>query len=138
MGHQKGRTMSDANTAEPAAAQDVADRRVLIIGGGPAGLTAAWELCKQGVPAVVFEADGMVGGIARTADYKGYRYDIGGHRFFTKVSFVQQIWDEILGADLIERSRLSRIHYRGKFFAYPLRPANALFGLGFVESVRIM
>ena len=138
MGHQKGRTMSDTNPVEPVAAQNLVDRRVLIIGAGPAGLTAAWELCKQSVPAIVFEADGMVGGIARTADYQGYRYDIGGHRFFTKVPFVEQIWDEILGADLIERSRLSRIHYRGKFFAYPLRPANALFGLGLVESVRIM
>ncbi len=111
---------------------------MLIIGGGPAGLTAAWELCKQGVPAIVFERDGVVGGIARTGNYKGYRYDIGGHRFFTKVPFVQQIWDEILGPDLIERPRLSRIHYRGKFFAYPLRPANALLGLGPIESVRIV
>jgi protoporphyrinogen oxidase len=114
------------------------DRRVLVIGGGPAGLTAAWELCKLGIPGTVFEADGLVGGLARTGDYKGYRYDIGGHRFFTKLPFVQQIWDEILGADLIERPRLSRIHYRGKFFDYPLRPGNALRGLGPVESARIL
>ncbi len=110
---------------------------MLIIGAGPAGLTAAWELAKLGVPATVFEADDVVGGIARTGCYKGYRYDIGGHRFFTKVDFVQRIWEEILGDDLIQRPRLSRIYYDGKFFDYPLRPVNALLGLGPVESVRI-
>ncbi len=115
-----------------------ADDRVVIIGAGPAGLTAAWELSRLGIPATVFEADDIVGGIARTGSHHGYRYDIGGHRFFTKVSFVEDIWREILGDDLLERPRLSRIYYRGKFFDYPLRPANALFGLGPIEAARCM
>ncbi len=112
--------------------------RVVVIGAGPAGLTAAWELSRLGIPATVFEADDIVGGIARTGSHNGYRYDIGGHRFFTKVPFVEEIWREILGDELLERPRLSRIYYRGRFFDYPLRPANALIGLGPVEAVRIM
>ncbi|MFQ5698078.1 MAG: NAD(P)/FAD-dependent oxidoreductase [Myxococcota bacterium] len=109
----------------------------VIIGAGPAGLTAAWELAKLGIAAVLFEADPLVGGIARTDCYRGYRFDIGGHRFFTKVEEVQRIWEEILGDDLIVRPRLSRIFYRGCFFDYPLRPLNALQGLGALESLRI-
>jgi protoporphyrinogen oxidase len=111
--------------------------RCVVIGAGPAGLTAAWELCKLGIPAVVFEADSQVGGIARTASYKGYGFDIGGHRFFTKVDLVKDIWHEILGDELLTRPRLSRIYYDDKFFDYPLRPMNALMGLGPVEAVRI-
>ncbi|TDI35394.1 MAG: NAD(P)/FAD-dependent oxidoreductase [Acidobacteria bacterium] len=114
------------------------DRRCIIIGGGPAGLTAALELSRMDIPAVVFEADAIVGGIAQTGEYKGYRYDIGGHRFFTKVDMVQKIWEEILGDDLVLRSRLSRIYYNDKFFDYPLRPMNALMGLGLVEATRIL
>ena len=89
--------------------------RCLIIGAGPAGLTAAYELSKLGVPATVVEADTMVGGIARTEVYKGYRFDIGGHRFFTKVELVKEIWNEILGDDFLVRPRLSRIYYNDKF-----------------------
>jgi len=114
------------------------DSSVVIIGGGPAGLTAAYELSKHGVPAVVLEADKVVGGIARTVNYKNYLFDIGGHRFFTKWNEVEQIWNEILGDKFLKRPRLSRIYYRNKFFYYPLRPANALFGLGLLESFRIM
>lgn len=113
------------------------DDRCVIIGAGPAGLTAAYELTKLGSKAVVFELDRIVGGIAQTANYKGYRFDIGGHRFFTKVPLVQDIWEEILEEDLLERPRLSRIYYKDRFFDYPLRPLNALRGLGAVESVRI-
>jgi protoporphyrinogen oxidase len=113
-------------------------KSAVIIGGGPAGLTAAYELSKHMVPAVVLEADTVVGGIARTVNYKGYLFDIGGHRFFTKWDEVQQIWEEILGDKFLKRPRLSRIYYRKKFFYYPLRPANALFGLGLFESVRIV
>jgi protoporphyrinogen oxidase len=111
---------------------------VVIIGGGPAGLTAAYELSKHGVPATVLEADKVVGGIARTVNYKGYLFDIGGHRFFTKWDEVNRIWEEILGGGFLERPRLSRIYYRKKFFYYPLKPKNALFGLGLFESLRIM
>jgi protoporphyrinogen oxidase len=111
---------------------------VVIIGAGPAGLTAAYELSKNGVPAVVLEADNVVGGLASTAKYKGYLFDIGGHRFFTKWDEVNQIWHEILGEKFLKRPRLSRIYYRKKFFYYPLKPANALLGLGLLESVRIV
>jgi len=111
---------------------------VVIIGAGPAGLTAAYELQKNGVPAVVLEADTVVGGIARTVNYKNYLFDIGGHRFFTKWDEVQKIWEEVLGDRFLKRPRLSRIYYQKKFFYYPLRPANALFGLGLFESFRIM
>jgi len=113
-------------------------RKVVIIGGGPAGLTAAYELSKQGVPAVVLEGDKQVGGIARTVNYKGYLFDIGGHRFFTKWDEVNAIWKEILGDNFLERPRLSRIYYKRKFFMYPLVAKNALFGLGPVESLRIL
>jgi Protoporphyrinogen oxidase len=111
---------------------------VVIIGGGPAGLTAAYELSKNDVPAVVLEADNTVGGISRTVKYKGYLFDIGGHRFFTKWDEVNKIWDEILGGKFLTRPRLSRIYYQKKFFYYPLKPFNALLGLGLLESVRIM
>ena len=109
----------------------------VIIGAGPAGLTAAWQLAKAGKRAALFEQDGIVGGISRTDEYKGYRFDIGGHRFFTKVERVQQLWVEILDEDFLVRPRLSRIYYDGKFFDYPLKPMNALLGLGPVEAVRI-
>ena len=113
-------------------------RNVVIIGAGPAGLTAAYELSKHHVPAVVLEADNTVGGLSRTVNYKGYLFDIGGHRFFTKWEEVSQIWKEILEDKFLQRPRLSRIYYRKKFFYYPLKVQNALIGLGFVESVRIL
>jgi protoporphyrinogen oxidase len=113
-------------------------RKVVIIGAGPAGLTAAYELSKHNVPAVVLEADNVVGGISRTVNYKGYLFDIGGHRFFTKWAEVNQIWQEVLAGKFLARPRLSRIFYRRKFFYYPLKAKNALFGLGLVETVRIV
>jgi protoporphyrinogen oxidase len=109
---------------------------VVIIGAGPAGLTAAYELSKQNRRAVVLEADSTVGGLARTAEYKGYLFDIGGHRFFTKVSVVEQMWWDVLGDDFLSRPRLSRIYYNSKFFHYPLEARNALFGLGLIEALR--
>ncbi len=111
--------------------------RTVVIGAGPAGLTAGFELARLGREAIVLEQDGTVGGLARTVNYNGYRFDLGGHRFFTKVPLVQSIWHEILGEGLLERPRLSRILYNGKFFEYPLKPTNALLGLGPVESFRI-
>jgi protoporphyrinogen oxidase len=111
---------------------------VVIIGAGPAGLTAAYELSKHAVPALVLEADTQVGGIARTVNYKDYLFDIGGHRFFTKWDEVNQIWQEILGDKFLLRPRLSRIYYRKKFFLYPLVAKNALLGLGPFESLRIL
>src|SRR5437763_12936841 len=114
------------------------NKNVVIIGGGPAGLTAALELSKHDVPATVLEADKQVGGIARTVNYKGYLFDIGGHRFFTKWDEVNQIWNDVLGDRFLERPRLSRIYYNKKFFMYPLVAKNALFGLGIFESARIL
>jgi protoporphyrinogen oxidase len=111
---------------------------VIIIGAGPAGLTAAYELVKQGIKPVVLEKGDKVGGIARTETYKGYHFDIGGHRFFTKVEEVQQLWQEVLGDEFIKVPRLSRIYYRGCFFNYPLSLFNTLLNLGVFESFLIL
>jgi protoporphyrinogen oxidase len=111
----------------------------VIAGGGPAGLTAAFELTRYGRPCVVLESDPtMVGGISRTDEYKGYRFDIGGHRFFSKSDEVNDLWREVLGDQLITRRRLSRIYYDRKFFDYPLRPVDALRKLGPVRAARIL
>ena len=111
---------------------------VVVVGAGPAGLTAAYVLSKQGYHVTVLEADVVVGGISRTAQYKGYRFDIGGHRFFTKITPVQDLWEELLASEFISVPRLSRIHYGGTYFDYPLKPMNALRGLGLINSVRIV
>jgi protoporphyrinogen oxidase len=105
------------------------------MGAGPAGLTAAYLLSKQGYPVTVIEADPVyVGGISRTVRYKGFHFDIGGHRFFSKSREVEDLWTEILGDDLLDRPRSSRIFYNGKFFAYPLKAFDALGKLGLRES----
>jgi protoporphyrinogen oxidase len=109
-----------------------------IIGAGPSGLAAAYELSREGVPAVVFEKDNYVGGLSRTVQHEGYSFDIGGHRFFTKNEKVKNLWHEMLEDDLIRRPRLSRIHHKGKFFHYPLRPINALKGLGYHKSFHVL
>jgi protoporphyrinogen oxidase len=109
---------------------------VVVLGAGPAGLSAAYELTSHGLPCVVLEKDSVVGGLARTVEYKGCLFDIGGHRFFTKVPLVERMWREVLGEDLLVRPRLSRIYYRSKFFHYPLEPLNALKGLGLLEALR--
>lgn len=109
---------------------------VAIIGAGPAGLTAGYLLARRKVKAVILEADPVyVGGISRTARYKGFHFDIGGHRFFSKSRAVENLWDEILPNDMLQRPRSSRIFYGRKFFAYPLRPWEALRKLGVVCSV---
>jgi protoporphyrinogen oxidase len=111
--------------------QENNQKKVVIIGAGPAGLTAAYQLCKEGVKSVVLEKDNVVGGISRTVNYKGYLFDIGGHRFFTKVKAVDEMWREVMGEKkFLHRSRLSRIYYNKKFFHYPLKATNALLGLG--------
>ncbi len=109
---------------------------VAIIGAGPAGLTAAYLLSKNDVSATVLEADSVyVGGISRTATYKGFHFDIGGHRFFSKSKEVNDLWNELLPDDMLERPRSSRIFYGGKFFAYPLKPFEALVKLGVFRSM---
>ena len=109
---------------------------VLVIGAGPAGLTAAYELVQRGDPVIVVEADDVVGGISRTVNADGWRFDIGGHRFFTKVKEVERLWHEILpDEDFLTRPRMSRIFYKGKYYDYPLRAMNALRNLGPLEAL---
>ena len=106
-----------------------------VVGAGPAGLTTAYLLAKAGRDVVVIEQDARyVGGISRTVDYKGFLFDIGGHRFFSKSKEVVALWNEILPDDFIDRPRLSRIFYKGKFYAYPLKAFEALRNLGVVEA----
>jgi len=113
------------------------ERHFLIVGGGPAGLTAGYQLTKAGYKPDVFEKSYTVGGISRTEQYKGYHFDMGGHRFFTKAQQVNEMWHEILDDEFLTRPRLSRIYYNKKFFSYPLDAMNALTGLGLIESVLI-
>src|SRR6185295_130984 len=109
---------------------------VLIVGAGPAGLTTGYLLGKEGRSAIVVERDPQyVGGISRTVNYKGFLFDIGGHRFFSKSKEVVALWDEILPDDFIDRPRLSRIFYGGKFYNYPLRAFEALGNLGIFRSI---
>ncbi len=112
------------------------DGRFAVLGGGPAGLTAADALARGGHSCVLFEADSQVGGIARTVVRDGHRFDLGGHRFFTKVPEVQRMWEEILGDEFLLRPRLSRIYFGGKFFAYPLRAEDVVRRLGVLETAR--
>ena len=112
--------------------------RVVIIGAGPAGLTAAYELVKQGIKPVVVDKDNKVGGLARTEVYKGYRFDIGGHRFYTKVEEVENLWNEVLDNNFRKVPRLSRIYYKGRFYNYPLNLFNTLLNLGMIESFLIL
>jgi protoporphyrinogen oxidase len=105
-----------------------------ILGGGPAGLTGAYTLGLRDVPAVVFEADGTVGGIAKTVEFNGYRFDLGGHRFFTKLKQVERLWESLAGDQFLTRPRLSRIYFDGKYFSYPLTSKDVVGRLGIWES----
>jgi len=111
--------------------------KTVIIGAGPAGLTAAYELSRRNLSVTVLEKEDDVGGIAKTIDYKGYKFDLGGHRFFTKISPVMELWLKIMGDKFLIRQRLSRIYYKGKFFSYPLKLANVIMNLGVIESFLI-
>ena len=112
---------------------------VAIIGAGPAGLTAGYLLTKQGKSVAIIEKDATyVGGISRTVEHEGYRFDIGGHRFFSKSQQVVDLWNEILPDDFIQRPRMSRIYYEGKFYSYPLRAFEALSNLGILRSTACM
>jgi len=124
----EGRILRDAPSADP----------IVVIGGGPAGLTAAYELVKRGRHPIVLEKDDKVGGLSRTEQYKGYRFDMGGHRFYTKSQEVKKMWEEVLGKEFLRRPRLSRIFYNRRFFYYPLKPLNVLWNLGLIESLRII
>src|SRR5678815_4053736 len=112
-------------------------RQFIIIGAGPAGLTAGYELTKHDFRPIVLEQYDKVGGLSRTENYKGYHFDMGGHRFFTKSESVNQMWHEVLGAEFLRRPRLSRIFYQDKFFFYPLKIWNSLSGLGLWQAILI-
>jgi protoporphyrinogen oxidase len=118
----------------PAPSPDAAP--VAVLGAGPAGLTAAYRLAQRRVPVVVLEAGEQVGGLARTVVRDGYRFDLGGHRFFTKSAEVEALWDELLGPELLVRPRLSRIYWRGRFIEYPLRAADVFVRVGPLEVAR--
>jgi protoporphyrinogen oxidase len=106
-----------------------------VLGAGPAGLTAAHVLTLRGRPGVVFEADGTVGGIAKTVEFEGYRFDLGGHRFFTKLRPISRLWEAMMGEEMLVRPRLSRIYFAGKFFSYPLTSKDVIGRLGIWESM---
>ena len=109
--------------------------QTIILGAGPAGLAAAYELAKAGKQVLVLEKQNQVGGLCRTIERDGFRFDLGGHRFFTKSEEVQKFWQKILVDDFLKRPRLSRIYYRKKFFKYPIQMGDALKKLGLAESV---
>jgi protoporphyrinogen oxidase len=132
--------MNIGQTDPPRASTPSADpAHVVVIGAGPAGLTAALKLTRTGRRVTLLEATDEVGGISRTVERDGWRFDLGGHRFFTKVPEVERLWHEILSeSEFLQRPRMSRILYRGTLFDYPLKPLNALRGLGVRESVRCL
>jgi len=113
-------------------------RPIVIIGAGPAGLTTGYQLVKHNIRPIVIEKSNHVGGLARTENYKGYRFDMGGHRFFTHLEAVEKLWQEVLGEEFIKVARLSRIYYQGRYFNYPLNIFNTLANLGLVESLLIL
>src|SRR3954462_2656080 len=111
---------------------------VAVLGGGPAGLTAGYLLAKQGVPVIVFEAEYQVGGLAKTEVRDGYRFDLGGHRFFTKSKEVDGLWHEGMREEFLKRPRMSRIYWNGKFLDYPLNGMDVIRKLGPVELTRCL
>jgi protoporphyrinogen oxidase len=125
-----------ARAAEYAVPDERGNVGTAVLGGGPAGLTAAHVLTLRGQNGTLFEADGTVGGIAKTVEFNGYRFDLGGHRFFTKLKPVERLWREVMNDEFLTRPRLSRIYYDGKYFAYPLQAGDVVGRLGLYESAR--
>ncbi|MDQ4082194.1 MAG: NAD(P)-binding protein, partial [Actinomycetota bacterium] len=111
-------------------------RPTVVLGAGPAGLTAGYLLAKGELPAIVLEAENQVGGLAKTVVRDGYRFDLGGHRFFTKSKEVERLWHEILETEFLLRPRMSRIYWNGRFLDYPLRGRDVIKKLGAVELTR--
>jgi protoporphyrinogen oxidase len=114
------------------------EKPVAVLGGGPAGLTAGYLLAKEGRPVIVFEAEDQVGGIAKTEVRDGFRFDLGGHRFFTKSKEVDDLWHEVMKEEFLRRPRMSRIYWRGRFLDYPLNGTDVIKKLGPVELGRCL
>src|SRR5881397_1059454 len=117
---------------------DPTPQTMLVLGGGPAGLTAGYQFVKEGRNVVVFEAEDQVGGLAKTVERDGYRFDLGGHRFFTKATEVDDLWHEILGDEFLRRPRMSRIYWNNRYLDYPLRGPDVIRKLGPLELARCM
>src|SRR3954468_4963630 len=131
--------LSPGDGGPDARAEGVSPKRpVAVLGGGPAGLTAGYLLAKRGQPVIVFEAEEQVGGIAKTEVRDGYRFDLGGHRFFTKSKEVNDLWHEVMREEFLLRPRLSRIYWNRKFLQYPLEGMDVIKKLGPVELTRAL
>jgi len=117
-------------------APDTDGRPTVVLGGGPAGLTAGYLLAKQGRPVLVLEAEDQVGGLAKTVEHDGFRFDLGGHRFFTKAKEVDALWHEVMREEFLLRPRMSRIYWNGKFLDYPLNGTDVIKKLGPIELTR--
>src|ERR1051326_1196578 len=128
--------MPAAGAAEPVTMDNA--QTTLVLGGGPAGLTAGYMLGKVGGEAIVLEAEAQVGGLAKTVEVDGYRFDLGGHRFFTKSAEVDTLWREILGEEFLLRPRMSRIYWNNRYLDYPLRGPDVIRKLGPAELTRCM
>src|SRR4051812_4009327 len=126
-------TTVDFEIPRPSSGGDGSQKPIAVLGGGPAGLTAGYLLAKQGRPVIVFEAEDQVGGIAKTEVRDGYRFDLGGHRFFTKSKEVDALWHEVMKEEFLKRPRMSRIYWNGKFLDYPLNRMDVNKQLGPVE-----
>ena len=130
--------MNESKPNTQIARPEMRDKPAVILGGGPAGLTAGYLLSKQGLPVIVLEAENQVGGIAKTAVRDGYRFDLGGHRFFTKVKEVDDLWHEIMREEFLKRPRMSRIYWNKKFLDYPLRGPDVIKKLGPVDLTKAL
>jgi protoporphyrinogen oxidase len=129
-------SIADFEITRRPSGDDGPQKPIAVLGGGPAGLTAGYLLAQQGRPVIVFEAEDQVGGIAKTEVRDGYRFDLGGHRFFTKVQEVDDLWHEVMKEEFLKRPRMSRIYWNGKFLAYPLEGMDVIRKLGPIELIR--
>src|ERR1700733_3000721 len=131
-------TSSQEVGAQAPGADITPERPVVALGGGPAGLAAGYLLAKQGKPVIVLESTDQVGGIARTDVREGYRFDLGGHRFFSKAKEVDDLWHEIVADEFLKRPRQSRIYWNHKFLEYPLQGMDVIKKLGPVDLTKAL